>query len=62
MVMYYAILKILFPVNLKDKTCTITDIASKTNRPPVIAKTISCLVIIDMAPSDPPRESDPCHP
>ena len=33
---------------MKDTTCTITETASKTNRPPVIAKTISCLVIIQV--------------
>ena len=40
----------VFPVSLKEITCAITDIASKTNNPPVIAKTISCLVIIPTAP------------
>ena len=34
----------------------------KTNNPPVIAKTISCLVIIPTAPNDPPRERDPVSP
>ena len=57
-----AILNILFPVSLKEITCAITDIASKTNKPPVIAKTISCLVIIPTPPSDPPKESDPVSP
>ena len=43
-------------------TCAITDIASNTNNPPVIAKTISCLVIIPIAPKDPPKERDPVSP
>ena len=47
---------------MKEITCAITDIASKTNNPPVIAKTISCLVIIPTAPKDPPRASDPVSP
>ena len=57
-----AILNILFPVSLKEKTCAITDIASKTNKPPVIAKTISCLVIIPTAPSYPPIAREPVSP
>ena len=43
-------------------TCTITDTASKTNNPPVIAKTISCLVIIPTAPNEPPRDNEPVSP
>ena len=39
-----------------------TDTASSTNSPPVIAKTISCFVIIPTAPSDPPRAKDPVSP
>ena len=57
-----AILKTLFPVNLKDTTCTMTETASRTNKPPVIAKTISCFVIIPTAPSDPPSAKDPVSP
>ena len=57
-----AILKIRFPVNLKEITCTITETASKTNKPPVIAKTISCLVIIPTAPKEPPKASEPVSP
>ena len=57
-----AILKILFPVNLKDTTCTITETASSTNNPPVIAKTISCLVITPTAPKEPPSANDPVSP
>ena len=51
-----------FSCNLNEITCTITDTASKTNRPPVIAKTISCLVIIPTAPNDPPSDKDPVSP
>ena len=36
--------------------------ASKTNKPPVIAKTISCFVIIPTPPNDPPKASDPVSP
>ena len=36
--------------------------ASKTNNPPVIANTISCLVIIPTAPNDPPKDKDPVSP
>ena len=57
-----AILNILFPVSLNETTWTITDKASKTNKPPVIAKTISCLVIIPTAPKEPPKERDPVSP
>ena len=57
-----AILKILLPVNLYESTWTITETASNTKRPPVIAKTISCLVIIDIAPSDPPKAREPVSP
>ena len=33
-----------------------------TNNPPVIAKTISCFVMIPTAPSDPPSARDPVSP
>ena len=39
-----------------------TDNASTTNKPPIIAKTISCLVQTEIAPSAPPRASDPVSP
>ena len=39
-----------------------TDKASKTNKPPVIAKTISCLVIIPTDPREPPSARDPVSP
>ena len=44
-----AILKILLPVSLKETTWIITDTVSKTNNPPTIASTISCLTIIATA-------------
>ena len=37
-------------------------IASSTNNPPVMAKTISCFVIIPTAPNDPPSAKDPVSP
>ena len=39
-----------------------TETVSKTNSPPIIAKTISCLTIIAIAANDPPRESEPVSP
>ena len=57
-----AILKILFPVNLNEITWTITEKASKTKRPPVMANTISCFVIIPIAPNDPPNDKEPVSP
>ena len=36
----------------------ITDTVSKTNKPPVIAKTISCLTIIATAAKEPPNDKD----
>ena len=36
--------------------------ASKTNKPPVIANTISCFVIIPTAPREPPSAKDPVSP
>ena len=39
-----------------------TEAVSKTNSPPMIAKTISCLTIIAIAASDPPKESEPVSP
>ena len=57
-----AILKILLPVNLKETTCIITDTVSKTNKPPIIAKTISCLTIIAIAAKDPPKDNEPVSP
>ena len=55
-------MNILLPVILNDKTWTITEIASKTNKPPVIANTISCLVIIPIEPRDPPKAKEPVSP
>ena len=40
----------------------ITDTVSKTNSPPIIARTISCLTIIATAAIDPPRDNDPVSP
>ena len=62
MVMNCAILNILLPVSLNEITCIITDTVSKTNKPPIIAKTISCLTIIAIAAKDPPSESEPVSP
>ena len=39
-----------------------TETASKTNKPPVIANTISCFVIMPTAPNDPPKDKDPVSP
>ena len=36
----------------------ITDIVSKTNKPPIIARTISCLTIIAIAANEPPNECE----
>ena len=57
-----AIWKILFPVNLKLMTWTITDKVSKTKRPPTIANTISCFVIIERVPIPPPSDKEPVSP
>ena len=39
-----------------------TETVSKTNKPPIIAKTISCLTIIAIAAKEPPKESEPVSP
>ena len=57
-----AILKTLLPVNLNDITCINTDKVSNTNRPPIIARTISCFTIIATVANEPPKESDPVSP
>src|SRR5690348_14526350 len=57
-----AILKKRLPVSLKEATCTITDTASNTNRPPMTASTISCLTATATAPSMPPSASEPVSP
>ena len=57
-----AIIKTLLPVSLKDITCIITETVSKTNSPPIIAKTISCLTIIATAAKEPPNDKDPVSP
>ena len=40
----------------------ITDSASSTKRPPMMASTNSCLVATAMAPSTPPSASEPVSP
>ena len=62
MMMDWSHFKDSFPVNLNDITCIITEMVSKTNRPPIIAKTISCLTIIAIAAKEPPNDSDPVSP
>ena len=39
-----------------------TETVSKTNKPPIIAKTISCFTIIAIAASEPPKDKDPVSP
>ena len=39
-----------------------TETVSKTNKPPIIAKTISCFTIIAIAASDPPKDREPVSP
>ena len=57
-----AILKILLPVSLKETTWIITEIVSNTNKPPIIARTISCLTIIAIAANEPPNDNEPVSP
>src|ERR1700728_2337606 len=57
-----AILKMRLPVSLKEITWTMTETASSTNRPPITASTISCLVATATAPSMPPSASEPVSP
>src|ERR1043165_9510833 len=57
-----AILNTRLPVSLNETTCTITDTASSTNRPPTIASTISCLIATATVPSRPPIDSEPVSP
>src|SRR5205085_6658757 len=49
-------------VYLKYITCTITDSASTTKMPPMMASTISWRTITAMVPSAPPRASAPTSP
>ena len=44
------------------KLLMITETVSKTNKPPIIAKTISCFTIIATAASEPPKEREPVSP
>ena len=39
-----------------------TEAVSSTNRPPMMASTISCLAATAMAPSAPPSDSEPVSP
>jgi hypothetical protein len=43
-------------------TWMITEAVSRTNKPPIIAKTISCLTIIATAAREPPRDNEPVSP
>ena len=40
----------------------IAETVSRTNNPPIMARTISCFTIIAIAASEPPRESEPVSP
>ena len=55
-------MKTLFPVSLNEITWIITDTVSRTNKPPIIPKTISCFVITLTAPKEPPKDRDPVSP
>jgi hypothetical protein len=57
-----AILNTRLPRVLNDTTCMITDSASTTNNPPIIASTISCLHITLTAPKAPPKARLPVSP
>ena len=57
-----AIRKTRLPVVLKEATWTMTDAVSSTNRPPMMASTISCLVMTLIVPSAAPIDSDPVSP
>ena len=45
----------------KDRRKEIIAVSS-TNKPPIIASTISCLTIIAIAANEPPKESEPVSP
>ena len=47
---------------MKLATCTITDTASSTNNPPMIASTSSCLVTMLIVPSAAPIANEPVSP
>ena len=40
----------------------ITETVSKTNKPPIIPKTISCYAITLTAPKEPPKDNEPVSP
>src|SRR5690606_18133172 len=50
------------PVRLKKKTCTMTETASSTNRPPTTASTISWWIETAIAPNAPPKARLPVSP
>ena len=54
--------KILLPVDLKEMTCKITDIASQTKTKPTTANKISVCVKIPTAANAPPKASEPVSP
>src|SRR6185503_10487574 len=54
--------KTRLPVSLKEATCTITDSASSTNRPPTSTSSSSCLHSTATVPMAPPSASDPTSP
>ena len=39
-----------------------TEAVSRTNKPPIIPRTISCFAIILTAPKDPPNDREPVSP
>ena len=39
-----------------------TETVSRTNKPPIIASTISCLTIIATAAKEPPKDKEPVSP
>ena len=57
-----AIINTLFPVSLYETTWIITETVSRTNKPPTIAKTISCFEIMLTAPREPPKDNEPVSP
>ncbi len=57
-----AIINTLLPVNLNEITWIITETVSKTNKPPIIARTISCFTIIATEAMEPPKDNEPVSP
>ena len=56
MVMNRSHFKNSFTCEFIDITWIITETVSRTNNPPIIANTISCLTIIAIATNDPPKD------